>query len=324
MILRFFFVLLAGVVLVGCGRERSADGGAGAPAKKRLAWVQPLKGHPVHQMTQIAFRQGCRDLGYEPLIIGTDAWDIGGTVSLAEQAIASGEVAGLAVWTGSPAWNPLVQRAARAGLPVVLPHFPAAEGSIPGATAIIGCDPAEYAAAAAREIGRAVQGTGSVAITQGSFNELENLVAAEFAKVVRSEFPRMKVLAPEEEGFDAPKAVSRAVSILQANPDLSAAFSTTGGGAVTWAGAQRGAGRKIVAIAMDYTRVNLDLVRDGSVHALVGQPLWDESAGAAQLLDRALRGEKLPWWTRLPAPIITRANLAPYDELLAKVEQSLK
>ncbi len=317
-------VLLGVALLAGCGKPAAPDAATSGPQRPKLAWVQPLKGHPVHQMTQIAFREGCRKLGYEPVIIGTDGWDIGGTVALAEQALAGGDLAGMVVWTGSPAWNPLIERAGRAGMPVILPHFVVDEGTVPGATGVIACDPVAYARAAAAEIGTAIGGKGTVAITQGSFNQLENLVAETFAKALRESHPGIKVLAAEEEGFDAPKAVARAVSLLQAHPNLGAAFSTTGGGPMTWAGAQKETGRKIVAIGMDYTRVNLDLVRDGAIHAVIGQPLWDEAFDSVTLIDRARRKEKIDWWTKLPAPIITKDKLGPYYTLLDQVEAALK
>ena len=60
---------------------------------------------------------------------------------------------------------------------------------------------------------------------------------------------------------------------MQANPDLIGALSTTGGGPTTWAGAQKELGKEIVAIGMDYTRVNLDLVDSGQVFAAVIGPL---------------------------------------------------
>jgi ribose transport system substrate-binding protein len=176
----------------------------------------------------------------------------------------------------------------------------------------------------AREIGKAIGGKGTVAVTQGSFNTTENLVSEVFAKTLRELYPGVTVLPPQEEGFDAPRAISRAVSILQSNRDIVAVLSTTGNGAITWAGAQRESGRKVVAVAMDYTRVNLDLVRDGSVYALIGQPLWDESYGAAELLDQLTRGQKIPWWTKLPAPFITKDNVGPYLALLDKVEAAIK
>ena len=54
-------VVVAGV-LVGCGKGEK-QGGTTSPAKSgkgTFYWVQALKGHPVHQMTQIAFKEGCR------------------------------------------------------------------------------------------------------------------------------------------------------------------------------------------------------------------------------------------------------------------------
>jgi len=308
------------VLFGACGRP----GETPSNSKGTFYWVQPLKGHPVHQMTQIAFLAACRKLGYEGVVVGTDGPDIAGTIALAEQVLARGNAKGMAIWTGNPAFNPLIERAGKAGVPVILPHFPVAEGTVPGATGIIGCDPAAYARTAAEEIGKAIEGKGTVAITQGSFNTTENLVAETFTQFLAEHYPNVKVLKPEEEGFDPSKSVTKAVSILQSHPDVVAALSTTGGGPTTWAGAQRGAGRKIVAVGMDYTRVNLDLVKNGEVFAVIGQPLWEESFGAAELLDRAVRGEKIPWWTHLPAPFITKDKLAPYSQLLDKVESALK
>lgn len=74
---------------------------------------------------------------------------------------------------------------------------------------------------------------------------------------------------------------------------------------------------------MDYTRVNLDLIKEGQVYAVIAQPLWEESYGAAVLLDKVVRGEKIPWWTKLPAPLITSNNLAPYYLILDKVEAAI-
>jgi ribose transport system substrate-binding protein len=275
-------------------------------------------------MTQIAFAEGCRDLGYQAEVIGADTNDVNATLALAEQALAKGDAAGIAVWAGDQSWWPFIEKASKAGLPVILPHFPAAEGSIPGATGVISCDPKEYAKEAARQIGDAIGGKGRVAITQGSFNITENLVAETFTKTMNELYPNVTVLPPQEEGFDAPKAISRAVSIIQGNPDLTGALSTTGAGPTTWAGAQRETHRKIVAVGMDYTRVNLDLVRDGSVYAIIAQPLWDEAYGAAQLLDKASRGEKIIWWTKLEAPFVTKDKLDPYFKILDKVEAVIR
>jgi ribose transport system substrate-binding protein len=79
-----------------------------------------------------------------------------------------------------------------------------------------------------------------------------------------------------------------------------------------------------VAIGMDYTRVNLDLVKNGEVWAVVGQPLWDESFEAAKLLKKMAAGETVPYWTEMPAPVITADKLDPYYKMLDEVEAGMK
>lgn len=307
---------IAAIILAACGTEKKKN--------LKLYWVQGLKGHPVHQLTQIAFKEGCAKIGITGEVLGTDNPDVQGTIALIEQALARGDAKGFAIWTGSPAYNPIIEKIGKAGIPVVLPHFPAAEGSIPGTSGIISCDPADYAREAARAIGKAIGGKGQVAITQGSFNTTENLVAETFTKEIQTLHPEVKVLKPEEETFDPSKAIAKASAILQANPGVVAALSTTGGGAMTWAGAQRETGRKLAIIAMDYTRVNLDLVKKGEVLGVIGQPLWDESFRAAELLVQVGGGTKIAWWTKLEAPLITKDNLAPFEAILDKVEAAIK
>ncbi len=307
---------IAAFTLAACGAEK--------PKTPKLYWVQVVKGHPVHQMTQIAFKEGCAKVGFTGEVLGTDGNDAQGAIALIEQALARGDAKGFAIWTGSPAYNPIIEKIGKAGIPVVLPHFPSAEGSVPGATGIISCDPADYAREAARAIGKAIGGKGQVAITQGSFNLTENLVTETFTKEIQTLHPEVKVLKPEEETFDPSKAIAKASAILQANPEVVAALSTTGGGAMTWAGAQRETGRKIAIIAMDYTRVNLDLVKKGEVLGVIGQPLWEESFGAADLLAQASGGAKIAWWTKLKAPLITQDNLPPFEAILDKVEAAIR
>jgi ribose transport system substrate-binding protein len=141
---------------------------------------------------------------------------------------------------------------------------------------------------------------------------------------MHANFPNIKVLGAQVEGLDPVQAVAKAVSIMQANPDITGAFSTTGGGPQTWAGAQKQTNKKIMAIGMDYTRANLDLVKSGQIYAIVAQPLWPEAQGTADLLDKLHRGQKIPWWTKLPAPIVTKDKLGPYLAILDKVDAAAK
>ena len=165
-------------------------------------------------------------------VVGPDEADTHKLIAAAEQVLAKGDAAGVSFWTGSPAYLDVIKKFDAAGIPVAAPHFMVPEGTWPANTFTMGTDPAVYAEDAAKAICKLVgkDKAGSVALTQGSFNTTENLVSETFTKTMATECPELKVLKPEEEGFDPPKAIAKAVAIIQANPDIVAALSTTGGG----------------------------------------------------------------------------------------------
>jgi ribose transport system substrate-binding protein len=193
-----------------------------------------------------------------------------------------------------------------------------------GLTAWAACSAIEYGKASAMAIGEQVGGKGTVAVTEGSFNPTEDLAANSFVETMKANFPNIKVLDPAEEGFDTPTAIQKATAIIQANPDITGAFSTTGAGPSTWAGAQKNTGKKICAIAMDYSRVNLDLVKAGEMYAVVAQPLFQEFAKTAELLDTILRGGKVEFDNIMPAPLVTADKVGDYYALLDKVDAAMK
>ena len=165
---------------------------------------------------------------------------------------------------------------------------------------------------------------GSVAITQNNHNATEDKVAKVFAESMKKYCPNLTVLDVQLEGPEPTQAIAVATSIIQANPDLVAGFSTTGGGPTTWAGAQKETGKKVLSVGMDATQVNLDLVKNGEVWGLVAQPLYDETFGSADLLYKMANGEKVPYWTVLEAPLVTKDNEQPFYDLLAKLEPKFR
>ena len=165
---------------------------------------------------------------------------------------------------------------------------------------------------------------GSIAITENNHNATEDMVAKVFADGIKKYCPEFTVLPVELEGPEPTQAIAVATSIIQANPDLVAALSTTGGGPTTWAGAQKETGKKIIAVGMDTTRVNLDLVTNGEVWGLVAQPLFEETFGSAELLYKMANGEKVPYWTVLEAPLVTKDNTKLFYDLLAQVEPKFR
>lgn len=309
-------IMLAGLllpVLIGCG---GTSGGSGTSAPIKLLWVQELIGHPVHRIMQSGFMTECKKLNVQCELVGADTVDIPATNALADAALAKGGFKGVARYAFDPATYPSIKKFADEGYPVVSWHIPVPDGAAPGLKAIANTDPADYAKKAAMAIGNKINCTGTVAITEGSFNTTENLVAKTFTDTMTSNCPNVKVLAPEEEGFDPPKAAAKAVSILQAHPDVVAAMSTTGGGPVTWSTAEKQTGKKLVIIGMDYVRQNLDLVKSGDVYAVVAQPLFPEGAKMADLLVDLINKKSVSYQNPIPSEIVTTAELDKYYQIL--------
>jgi len=288
-----------------------------------------LKGHPVIRLMTLGFILGAKDLGYDYKLVLSDGSDYGKMSQDLEQANAEGATA-VVGFVADPAVGPAVAMLGKSGIPFCSAHFPQPEGKFPGMTAWASTETEPYAKAVAQAMGdelrkRGVK-SGKIAITQGNFNTVENTVAKVFAETIKAGYPEFTPLDAQEEGFDPPPAIAKAAAIIQANPDIVGALSTTGAGPTTWARAAEENGLpdgKIVIISMDYTRPNLDLVKQGKVFGLVGQPLVEEFRACVHIVDKVLRGEKYDYANPLPAPIITLKDIDTYYAYNDMVEKEL-
>jgi ribose transport system substrate-binding protein len=284
-----------------------------------LLWVQPMLGHPVHRLMQAGFLTKCKELGYTCEIVGDPSatnWDVAATLPLAEAALSATKYDGVAVYGPDPAIFSYISKLGEQGFPVVTWHVLPPEGSVPGLKAAIGEDIPNAGYNAAIAIGEKLGGKGTVALTQGASNDTENAMSDSFRKTMAEKYPDIVILPTEMEGFDPSAAEAKAVAIILGNPDVAAAFGTTGNSIQTWSNAARKTDTKIAIIGMDYIRQNLDLVKSGDAYGLVAQPLYEESAIAAELLGKLAKGEKVDYLNPLPAPVITADGLAPYYAML--------
>lgn len=289
-----------------------------------LLWVQPMKDHPVHRLMQAGFLDKCKELGYTCEVVGDPSatnWDIPATLPLAEAALSRTEFDAVAVYGPDPAINSYITKLAKEGLPIVTWHVLPPEGSVEGLKAAAGQEIPEAGSNAAMAIGEKLGGKGTVALTQGASNDTENAMSDAFRATMAEKFPDIKVLDTQMEGFEPSAAEAKAVAILQGNPDVVAAFGTTGNSIQTWSGAARKADREIVIIGMDYIRQNLDLVKSGAAYGIVAQPLYEESAKVAELLGDLAQGKEVPYRNVLPAGVITAADLDPYYKMLESAGQ---
>jgi ribose transport system substrate-binding protein len=303
----------------GSDADDSASTGECSMADKRMVYVSVLRENPVLQIMAQGAIDGAEDAGFgESEWLAPQGFDEAATVQLANQAIAQG-IDGMVVFATSPAFYPMIAKAQAAGIPVIQTHSQIPEGDAPGVVANVYPDPVKMGEAAAEAIGNEVGGEGAVAVTQTAFIPNENAIVAAFNAKIEADFPNMRLIPPAEVGGDQAKAIAAESAIIQANPDVVAAFGTYGNAPVTWATTQQETGRDLTVIGMDYAQANLDNVRDGKVFGVVAQPLYEEHFEGAQLLKQVLCGEDVTYDNPLDAPIVTLDNVDEYYTLLKKV-----
>jgi ribose transport system substrate-binding protein len=291
------------------------------PSTKTIMCVLPIKGHPVFQNVRAGFLNKAKEMGYNVQVAGIDGVDEAQYIAACETAIAN-NVDGIMIWPLGPYLYPTTEKLHNAGIKVVAPHVPTPEGKDHGFDANFSADPVAYGKEAALAIGNALNGkTGTVAISQTAFNILENDAAKSFKETLESNFPNLKALDPIEEGSELAAATQKNAALIQANPDILGAYSTTGGGCQSWAAAKRETGRSdLIVIGMDYTEANIDLVKNGEVYGFIAQPVYEEAEYSVEILDKLLRGEEVPYFTPLDAPVVTVGDLDYYEKLMQEIK----
>ncbi len=273
--------------------------------------------HPVHRIVQLGFLKAAEALGYKNAkVIGTEGGDSSEAFAAAEAFAAEGGN-GLLLWAGDSGSYETIANVAGQDVVVGIPHFnhKQADGTYPeGLKFNMACDPVLYGKQVAELMAEKLTGkTGSVAITQNTKNITENAATDSFIKTweeLKSKFDlaNIKVLPVELEGGVVDSATAVNLAIIQANPDLIGAFGTTGNSPITWADAATKAGKKdgeLVLVGMDATEGNLNYLEAGKVTAIVAQPLYQEAYKTMEYLDKIFRGEEVPMWTDLEAPVVT-------------------
>ncbi len=310
---------LSGVAHAGGAAAATRIGTSARAGRLNFLWVQPLRNHPVHRLMQAGFLNECAKLKAQCEVVGNPSatvYDVPASVALANAALASTHYTCVAVYDPDPSINPFIKKLGAQGYPVVTWHVLPKAGTVPGLDAATGENIPQVGQAAAMAMGQKLGGHGTVALTQGSFNLTENAMATSFRATMKAHYPSVKILASQLEGFEPSAAIAKAVGILQGNPSVNAAFSTTGNGPQTWSGAEQQSGHKLAIIGMDYIRQNLDLVQSGKVFGLAAQPLYPEGAKTADLCAALTRGQKVSYYNYLPASVVVKGQLTPYYRYL--------
>lgn len=173
---------------------------------------------------------------------------------------------------------------------------------------------------AAKDLAAMVGGKGSVLVlTASPGNAVQNERWQGFKEVLDKDFKDMKVLEVQYIGSDASKAASVTSSMLAANPDLTAIYTTMDAGAEGAANAVRAAGKRgqVRIVGYDATLRQVELLKAGDFDALVAQSTFDLGTQMVEMMVKVLKegSEKaaLPQQVFTPFKFLTRDNVDDPD-----------
>ena len=201
--------------------------------------VSILRTHPVIQIMVAGALDRAEELGYPVFLYANDGDAGAEAYALADAGIAQQGLKGIVVLGFDDSTNVYAKKWKDQGVQTVLAHAQVTQEDYPDIIAWAACSAEDYGRKTAHLIAEQIGSEGTVAITCGNYTMNEATAADSFKEEMEANYPNVTVLDPQEEGFDATIAIQRATSIIQANPDIVGAFSTTGAGSTTWATAQK-------------------------------------------------------------------------------------
>jgi ABC-type sugar transport system substrate-binding protein len=293
---------------------------------KPFIYVGNNLAHPTIKLMMLGFWDACKDYEVDCKFIVDAGTDEASLISATEKAIAFG-ASGMDNSSYAQFRTEMLQ-VQKAGIPVVGQHgnvasIDGAGSDVTGLIAWVAPDPILYGSQVADLVAEKTSCGSPVIVTQSSFNSTEDAANKGFADEYLLKCPEAIILPTEQEGLEPVAAIAKVSAVILANPDLVAAFGTTGGSINTWGKAMQQAGYapgKILMIGMDATQENIDMVRSGYAYALVNQPVYLENYRAVEILVENLRGEDFDYNNPIPSDIITADGL---DSLEALAQRSL-
>ena len=343
-ILSLILVFLFIFACTGCAKTAPGvgDGGSDVPESsapefsaqepvdlaqgKTVACCMGTYSHPVHRIVQTGFMLKAEELGMNGIISGLDDCTQQELIDQWKRDIADNNVSGALIWSGDDSFYELMKELKQDGVYIVVPHFihnyeytrEFIDKNMACFATTYGMDAADYILDKLIENGIT---TGSIGITVN----YDNGAGYHFKQKILESGADFTVIDSILEGAALAEATDRVTKYIEENPDMVAGFGVTGGAPQSWAKAMENTGRTdLIVVGMDYTEINMDLVENGTIAALVCQPLFEEGAACAQTLSELYNGavfntSENTWLEELEAPVSDKDDIPYYRDIWQKM-----
>jgi ribose transport system substrate-binding protein len=294
------FSLAAFAAAAGCGRRR----------RKTIAVIPKANADLFFITVRTGAEGAARDLHLSVNWSGPDVeTDYSRQIEIVDSMIAR-RVNALAISaTDDRALVDPVERVIRAGIPVTI--FDSAV-NIDNYVSLIATDNHAAGCTAARQLGALLPGKSTIAMMMqkpgGVSTELRE---RGFEETIRSEFPRLTIVARQYGMGDRARSMGLAENILAAHPDLNGIFASSEAcsiGAIRAIRA-RGLSRRIKLITFDVSDIHVEALRDGTASIMLVQDAYRIGYEAVKSLAMKLAGQTPARRLDIPARIVTKASL---------------
>jgi ribose transport system substrate-binding protein len=269
----FFSLIATGALLASCTCLRPV---AGETANFKVVVIGKSV-HPYWSNVEAGIQAAAQDLGLrddQVVFFVSPTEDVTKQIETMETYIAQG-VTGIAVAPSDPsALEPVMQKAADAGIIVTTLDTPPVDGSV--SLVYIGTDNYAAGKVAGERLVELLPAGGTVAIGRGSDTALNALQRTDgFLEAVAG--TGIETLEPFNDKEDAAQALELANSVLSANPDLAGAFGVYAYNGPAWATAIREADRvdRTKLVCFDATTDIINGIKEGVIDATVAQREFD-------------------------------------------------
>lgn len=305
-----FIVFISIVIIVclsGASCRKSNQQGSG---KKVIAVIPKGVAHFFWQSVHAGAEAAGKELGVEIVWKGpAQETDYSGQINIIEDAITR-RVDGIVLAPSHrDAMVPIVERAQREGIPVVI--FDSGIGT-ETYTSYVATDNRQGGVVGAERLAEKLGGKGKVAILgvkAGSVSTDER--EAGFQETIKQKYPGIEIVSFQYGEADRSRSLDRATDILTANADLNGFFasnesSTVG---VVQAIKQKGLAGKVVMVGFDSSPNLIDDLKAGAIDSLVLQNPYKMGYEAVKAMVAKLNGQTPTRQIDTGVKLLTKDNL---------------
>jgi len=301
-------VLLASLLLAGCGGDEAAEGAAdGGEGGRVIAIITPSQSNVFFKSEADAAAARARELGFEPLLLTHDD-DAARQDQLIDLAISRGAAAIILDNAGADASVAAVQKAKDAGVPTFLIDREINATGI--ATAQIVSNNYQCATLGAQEFVRLMGEKGKYVELVGRESDTNAQVRSQAYNEILGQYPGMVQAARQSANWDQTEAFDKMQTLLQAHGDVAGVISGNDTMARGAAAALKAAGKDVVVVGLDGSPEAIESIKSGEMDATVLQPAVEMARRAVDQAQAFLRdgSTRQPEKQSLDCELVTREN----------------